>query len=324
LPPDGVESARPGAPGCTLAAAAALETAKRTKGALKAATATLDSARSEWEAVRDVASLIGARLDGPTQAAVLRSARALAVARSAQARANAVHLDTLENVTETRTVAWPPGGNTTTGSLPSLGSATLRAWVTGGYDLGQAEVAMNIERSPPREQSAGAASIGGSSASIAGESATLGLRYRTPMNGMLIARSPSFTEPKLLAAGPVPQLGQMMVLPFWNGSFQQNALGATFAEDGRLLTASYGDSANRAERLSETAAKLAQMAPQAAAEIAAARNFAVERETARVRARRDLYQPLRDERTAQAALAPSPEDPSERRRKLFATESAVK
>ncbi|WP_157033656.1 eukaryotic translation initiation factor 3 subunit J [Belnapia moabensis] len=321
LPRERAAPRRETTPACTQAAKTALFNMQRTQTALERAANQLQEATSRWNAVREAVTLVGTRADAATQRALMDTAQALAGAKLAQERASTAHVNALDALTETRTLYWPPNGSTFAGKLEGseLSDAKLQMWTTGSLMPTGTEVSVRIERVPPEQhQSSNAAD--GSAAASPGR----GIRYRTPLTGVLAATVGSATEAKLLAQGAVPQLGQMMVLPFTNGAFQQNSLSATFAEDGKLVTASYGELASRAERASSAAAQLASMGPQAVADIAGARNFGAQQATAQIRAEREVLQAEQERRVARAALAISPEDPSERRRRLLEADTALK
>ncbi|WP_431285605.1 hypothetical protein ACQW02_12715 [Humitalea sp. 24SJ18S-53] len=314
-------------PACTPTATAALRNAERTQATLERAADQLHAATTMWSAMRDAAAPLGARADAHTQRALMIAASTLAQAKLAQERASAAHLNTLEALTETRAIYWPPNGSVLSGRLEDAGLSNVRlqAWTTGGFVPVSTDVIAQLER-VPHDQSNPRATADGAvvAASTAATSPRLGIRYRTPMVGTLAVTVGNASEPRRIAQGPIPQLGQMMVLPFSNGTFQQNSLSATFADDGSLLTASYGELASRAERASSAAARLAAMGPQAVADITGARNFGAQQAALRIRAERDVLQAEQERRTARAALAVSPDDASERRRRLLEADTTLK
>ncbi|KSL70728.1 hypothetical protein APA73_11330 [Pseudomonas aeruginosa] len=90
-----------------------------------------------------------------------------------------------------------------------------------------------------------------------------GLYYRTPIPAqLLICRVVSSQgcivdddSPKAFRVNVMaPQLAPLRVLPLTNGMFQNNALSATFRENGSLATFKYEDKAARGKVLSETVA----------------------------------------------------------------------
>ncbi|RRW33737.1 hypothetical protein EGJ44_14855 [Ectopseudomonas oleovorans] len=90
-----------------------------------------------------------------------------------------------------------------------------------------------------------------------------GLYYRTPIPAqLLICRVVSSQGcivdddfPKAFRVNVMaPQLAPLRVLPLTNGMFQNNALSATFRENGSLATFKYEDKAARGKVLSETVA----------------------------------------------------------------------
>lgn len=97
----------------------------------------------------------------------------------------------------------------------------------------------------------------------AGEDKRTGLYYRTPIPAqLLICRVVSSQgcivdddSPKAFRVNVMaPQLAPLRVLPLTNGMFQNNALSATFRENGSLATFKYEDKAARGKVLSETVA----------------------------------------------------------------------
>jgi hypothetical protein len=62
----------------------------------------------------------------------------------------------------------------------------------------------------------------------------------------------------------LPQLGRIYFLPFHNGPFQSNVLKASFANDGRLISAGYTERVSRAEVASDTLNQVADQLLDAA------------------------------------------------------------
>ncbi|PMX27611.1 MULTISPECIES: ABC transporter C-terminal domain-containing protein [unclassified Pseudomonas] len=111
----------------------------------------------------------------------------------------------------------------------------------------------------PSTQSPGSTSYPGPNK----EDKRTGLYYRTPIPAqLLICRVVSSQGcivdddlPKAFRVNVMaPQLAPLRVLPMTNGMFQNNALSATFRENGSLATFKYEDKAARGKVLSETVA----------------------------------------------------------------------
>ncbi|MGG5819336.1 hypothetical protein [Falsiroseomonas sp. HW251] len=248
---------------------------------------------------------------------MIAAARALADARIAQERASAAHVFALEKVTNSsRPFLWPPNGGVFSGTIQNVAppADVLIQW---GSKL--SSEAFDVDLTLLRDTDNQASNPATDQAT---SSPDLGIRYRSPVNGILEANVAG--RRRRQSAGPVPQMGQLMVLPFTNRAFQQNALSAKFSEDGTLLEASYGELASRAERASSTAARIAAMGPGAVQDAASARNFGLEQRAARLRAQRDVLLATQELQTAQRALATSPDDANERRRRLLDADTTLK
>jgi hypothetical protein len=258
------------------------------------------------------------RADASTQRAVLEAARRLAEAKITQERASATHIAALERITyTTRPLLWPPNGAVLNGRLENAvpPPAVFQGWGT-GLSPANFEVDLRLLRDA---DGAAPASRG---SDVPASSPALGVRYRSPVSGVL--EMTVNQQKRKYPAGPVPQMGQTMVLPFTNGTFQQNAISATFSEDGTLTEASYGELASRTERASSAASRIASMGPGAVRDYANARNFGVEQQVARIRGETELLQSVQARRVAQAALLVSPDDVGERRRGLLEADTALK
>mgnify|MGYP000751779914 CR=1 FL=1 len=86
-----------------------------------------------------------------------------------------------------------------------------------------------------------------------------GLMYRNPVQGRLVICDASVDSKcssrvasgvVMTAIAMVPQLGQMRMLPYRNGAFQNNELKVTFRDSGGVATFNYDDKAARGVELS--------------------------------------------------------------------------
>jgi hypothetical protein len=127
----------------------------------------------------------------------------------------------------------------------------------------------------------------------------------TPTNSAGPAKPTTFSCPSAklkkttLAEGPVPQLGRLMLIPFHNSPFQDNALDLTFGADGTMVSGKYQEKAARAVAATSTLKDAAGILLQAAKELPLTKSQA---ELAELEAETKVLQ-ARDE--AKRALEPT-------------------
>jgi hypothetical protein len=309
---------------CTPAVVAALRNVERTNAAMQTAKRNLDDATQRWRSISEATSILGARPDGATQAAVRQTVAALSSAVRAEATAKAAHVGALETVSHTSTVVWPrsgivfSGGPQNGGAVDLLPDEVVTAWLRPGH-TGLVEI-LGV-RFEIRDAATGQAPSTTRSAQAG--TPEDGIRYRMPARGRLVAVFEAGGEQEF-AEEQVPQLGRLMLLPFSNGPFQNNILEASFNENGTLESARYGELASRAEAISATAAQVAAQVGPAIDAYGAARNAGLARQAARSQAQAAVLSADLELRNARSALTVDPNSLEERTRRLLGADTTLR
>lgn len=264
--------------------------------AAKAATAKVEKASAELKLYTVLAGAGGSRLDHGSAYLMTTANTAVTDATSEQKNAARTLAQAQEQLTHSASFTWPRNGrlndrNAQQVLLPGGLEAAKKFNLADARDLKPEYVeaaarefsaSLRLETLPYMP-------------SIAYKDETKsvsGLRYRAPAAGRLIvcfkptagtliketikdtegARSDITTcgaaapESDIITAypippvwtGPVPQLGQIKVLPYSNGPFQANSMGVTFSADGSPTTVQYVEKTARGEALSEAFANAAK------------------------------------------------------------------
>jgi hypothetical protein len=291
---------------------------------MQTAKRNLDDATQRWRSISEATSILGARPDGATQAAVRQTVAALSSAVRAEATAKAAHVGALETVSHTSTVVWPrsgivfSGGPQNGGAVDLLPDEVVTAWLRPGH-TGLVEI-LGV-RFEIRDAATGQAPSTTRSAQAG--TPEDGIRYRMPARGRLVAVFEAGGEQEF-AEEQVPQLGRLMLLPFSNGPFQNNILEASFNENGTLESARYGELASRAEAISATAAQVAAQVGPAIDAYGAARNAGLARQAARSQAQAAVLSADLELRNARSALTVDPNSLEERTRRLLGADTTLR
>jgi hypothetical protein len=166
-----------------------------------------------------------------------------------------------------------------------------------------------------------------------------GIRYRNPVNGALEviacedmptgAPGQAITklcDPKKIktfrvAEGPVGQLGRIMLIPFFNGPFQSNTMGATFSNDGNLQTARVEERVSRGEVASDTVNQVATNLLQG---VQTLQTIGIDSKTAVIKAKTSQLQAEKAYDQAVTALHPSDTAEADRQRAIVASDTLLK
>jgi hypothetical protein len=272
-----------------------LDQKKGLDDALQAATDKLNTATARLKMLTTLASAAGTRLDAGTAALLVGANKGVIDATAAQTKAAAAVTKNQDGLTQTNTFTWPLSGETTAGANQIL--------IPGGLDaitkFKLTTVAITPATAPAmaRELSASLRierllATASAPPDAAETSSLSGLRYRSPVPGLLIvcmatppappaqrtfieATTPTgggaacgaaargdymATDPSQIWAGPVPQLGALKTLPYSNGPFQNNMVAVTFNQDGSLASAERQEVTSRGETITATLASAAMAA----------------------------------------------------------------
>jgi hypothetical protein len=307
----------PERPACSEAVELGLREVSRLRPGLDAATAALEEATAALKALVAVVASLANRPDTATQRALVARADSV-VSRQIELDAVAsLYASALDTISDSQNVFWPETGAERS-TINEIRPSALERWTTPA-SLDRFAVILALQatnrlsapaaRKPPKSYELGP------------------LRYRVPVKGRLVWFAlPDPTKPQdvaldVLAEGPVPQLGRTYLLPLENGLFQNNALSATFSEDGNLVSAGYAEKTSVTEEVSEAVAKIAAALPQTVKDVrlAGAQMEADELDAeARVLDAKVRLQKARD------ALEPASTRDSEQARALLVADTALK
>jgi len=276
-------AAKAAAPPCKIdpALQAKLDAQKGLAKAVTDATARVTAATTRLQLATTLAGAGRSRLDTSTLALYLQAHDDLDKATAAQTAAAAALADNNKDLTSTTNFLWPKSGALAEdgsqqivipGGLEAAAQFKLMKGVA--LDVSMEQQFSTSLRLEPYPAGAAPAAKGPSDASLAG------LRYRAAIPGHLIictdstrtvdSNNRSLTEmpadkarvcgtgvpagdtaptndPGKVWSGAVPQLGQLKVLPYSNGPFQNNVLAVGFNQDGSLLSVEYNEKSARAE-----------------------------------------------------------------------------
>jgi hypothetical protein len=251
---------------------------------------------------------------------------------------------TLDSISDVDAFTWPGDGRTLVGTH-KYSKGNLRRFLADNLNrtdvrLSDVEIELRIR---PLSALALSADEDGKLPIVAIGANAKGIRYRAPVQGALEItlceavphdvddkKPTEFCSPEkipdklrvmLLAEGPVPQLGRMMLLPFTNRPFQSNTMKASFTDAGNLQTASVEEKVSQAEVASDT---LNQVAGPLLQGITNLRTAGIDAKTAVLKAKTDQLLAERNYHQAVLALEPSGTEANDRQKAIIESDTALK
>lgn len=299
------------------------------KSAVKDATAKLNTASAIFAQLSAAAAALGSRVEPAYQKRLIDAADAVQAAQVRLDGATDKLSETLSAISDAQTFRWPLAGSVDL-QTPETGQAYQQVLIPGGPvaikqwlhnpPAGQFFLTVLQLRQSPEANTVTPSKSADRPA---------GIRYRVPVRGKLIlcvlpvpedgllhenpdaAPCPDNTKAAVventsdpLWEGPVPQLGQLHVLPYKNGLFQNNALSATFTEDGNLASISYDDKSSRLEAAVATAQAIATTAGSTVTSIKTSKTTRLKAQTDEINAETALLKARAEKKASEVALAP--------------------
>jgi hypothetical protein len=284
---------------CSPEVLAALDTVKKQRPVVAAATQVVDSLTAELKALFAKALAAGGNVDEATKAAISRTYDLLAAATQDLEEKSLPLEKALKVITFVETVYWPPDGDTTNGEY-ALPEAVFKRWGAVDEDPGERgkfTVSLSLTK------------IGGEGRDPSKPDVVepgLGIPYRQPVLGRLAActGTPCGDDNVPIARkdGDVLQFGHVYYLPCRSRAFSSVNCAFETLESGRIKTMGTAQKAATAEGL--TAA-----VKDAVTQAGAAQDTLRNAETARLEARTKALKAEADYRAAVAALQPKQPDP---------------
>lgn len=318
--------------------------AKRT--ALGAATAKLDGETKRLKLMGDAVTPFGRGTADRIQSRLFRQSEKVADAQIDVAMKQADLQSDIDALSDVETFTWPPDGRT----IAELHERPDKTWLyrfikknPQGNPLVSATNTANVNLRLVPLNGLALKEVDGRLPPAATGGTAKGIRYRNPVAGALqisicksapalqdgesrdpavyCAALPRVLVTRNLAEGPVPQFGRLMLIPFENYAFQANAMKATFSADGNLVTASYAETASRAEVASDTFNQVAGALLQAAKDLptagANARTAALNAKVAELQAQANLNK-------AKLALEPTGTEENARQAAIIVSDTSLK
>lgn len=253
---------------CQQGALDALNDATRIKGQLARDTATLTADTKTLTGLTELLQQAGGAADRGLRNAITNAARAVQGSRDAVTNSQQALDKALGTITLKEEFTWPELPTDFGPKLMPLQDAIAGKWFKqGSVQTMQASSCIQFWLEADRN---------GAPDPVDAETdaALTGIRYRESEPGSFVARlapEPPLPVPngpppgpcglgkgeeQYRLAGEVFQFGRLMSLPFRNRAFQSNSIAATWDENGRLTSVSYGERTASAETVAKLAGDL--------------------------------------------------------------------
>ncbi len=285
---------------CTPAAQAAFDIVNERKPVLDGLNAKIASSTAEIARLTAKSLTMGTAIDDATKAALGAEIDTLANLQKQQRAVAGVLDEALKKISYTRKIEWPETSAVVKGGPYELDGRVLGKWFVAAPRPSDIPVIhLQLERVGSFGKDPTAA--GFSSTKVEG---TLGLRYRIPARGRLVActvapcASSDVGNLVAMSAGQVAQLGYVNVLEVRNRTFGSTGFTAAFTPVAGLASVGYEQKAAPLEGASSAFAD------------AAGKIGEVFDPLARLKADADYLEELKRKRDASAALEPAPGDPN--------------